>query len=408
MIDLKILHITYSLRGGAGISAYRFHHALLSNGADTRIFSLDHTSILKDYEEAYSLREYISGKQVSTSLANRFFSQIKKLSGIKRIKNSRRHEIVSLNFFNDVYLNRNVVELSESFDVIVLHWVANMLNISTINEISKRRKLFLYLHDSNFNLGIFHYALEKKDATIYARTLDKILRAKKKNSYFNNEAVFLSPSEWLKLETEKTNRKRRVFYLPYSIPAHEMKTPPLGEKTSCPVRKRKNTISFVSQNTNNKRKGIIFLLNALEYLTGSIEVIVVGKAPQNETPVKNKGVHVHYTGELKREELNVVYKNSDLFVLPSLQDNMPNTMIESLVNGCPVISFKVGGMSEVIIDGFNGFLAEEITSQSLGKTIEKGLSFKKEFHRDQISKQAKEKFLPERQFRFFEKILNEV
>ena len=54
----------------------------------------------------------------------------------------------------------------------------------------------------------------------------------------------------------------------------------------------------------------------------------------------------------------MIYSAADVFVIPSLQDNLPNTILESLACSTPVVGFNVGGISEVIDDGENGYLVE--------------------------------------------------
>jgi len=51
-----------------------------------------------------------------------------------------------------------------------------------------------------------------------------------------------------------------------------------------------------------------------------------------------------------------LYNSSDLFFIPSIQDNLPNTVLESLSCGTPVIGFDIGGIPEIVENDFNGFL----------------------------------------------------
>lgn len=75
-------------------------------------------------------------------------------------------------------------------------------------------------------------------------------------------------------------------------------------------------------------------------------------------------------GRINDEKLMaMVYSASDLFVIPSLYDNLPNTMIESLLCGTPVIGFNIGGIPDVVIDQKTGYLCPEISVQSLKKPL---------------------------------------
>ena len=52
----------------------------------------------------------------------------------------------------------------------------------------------------------------------------------------------------------------------------------------------------------------------------------------------------------------MIYSAADLFVAPTLQDNLPNTILEAISCGVPVVAFNVGGVPEIIRDGVEGRL----------------------------------------------------
>jgi glycosyltransferase involved in cell wall biosynthesis len=83
---------------------------------------------------------------------------------------------------------------------------------------------------------------------------------------------------------------------------------------------------------------------------------------------------------------------SNIFVLPSREDNLPNVMLESFACGTPVVSFAEGGMKEHIVDKFNGFLAEEISGRSLAKCIEQAYENRNNFDPILIREYAEEYF----------------
>jgi glycosyltransferase involved in cell wall biosynthesis len=55
--------------------------------------------------------------------------------------------------------------------------------------------------------------------------------------------------------------------------------------------------------------------------------------------------------------LSMVYSAADLYVIPSLQDNQPNTVLEAMACGTPVVGFGVGGISEMVKPQITGLLA---------------------------------------------------
>ncbi|GAG74243.1 unnamed protein product, partial [marine sediment metagenome] len=77
---------------------------------------------------------------------------------------------------------------------------------------------------------------------------------------------------------------------------------------------------------------------------------------------------------------------------PSLEDNLPNTVIESILCGTPVIGFPVGGVSDIIRDGFNGLLCENINVDSLVKAIISFFNDILKFDRSKIREDAKKRY----------------
>jgi glycosyltransferase involved in cell wall biosynthesis len=86
-------------------------------------------------------------------------------------------------------------------------------------------------------------------------------------------------------------------------------------------------------------------------------------------------VPVHYLGQLQDEvALALVYAAVDVSLVPSLMDNLPNTVMESLACGTPVVAFRVGGLPEMITHQENGYLAEPGDAGDLAKGIDWSLS----------------------------------
>lgn len=94
--------------------------------------------------------------------------------------------------------------------------------------------------------------------------------------------------------------------------------------------------------------------------------------------------------------LALVYSAADFLILPSLADNLPNTMLEALCCGLPIIGFPVGGIPEVVGEQFgNGIICDEISVGSLIDAIEKGIKAKPVFDSEQIAKRAAAMFNPQ-------------
>lgn len=77
-----------------------------------------------------------------------------------------------------------------------------------------------------------------------------------------------------------------------------------------------------------------------------------------------------FMGRLNNDkEIVNCYNAADLFVAPSIQDNLPNTVMEALSCGVPTAAFNIGGMSDMIDHKLNGYLADEVSPVKLAEAI---------------------------------------
>ena len=67
--------------------------------------------------------------------------------------------------------------------------------------------------------------------------------------------------------------------------------------------------------------------------------------------------------------LSNIYSAADVFVIPSLQDNLPNTALESMACGTPIVGFEVGGIPDMVQHGKTGLLARPHDAQALENAI---------------------------------------
>src|SRR6202012_4438251 len=136
----------------------------------------------------------------------------------------------------------------------------------------------------------------------------------------------------------------------------------------------KKIILFGAANINDRRKGISYLVDALQLLKkdhpvdAQVEMVIFGK---------NKGFDVNAlpfpVHELNiinsQEEIAEVYSMADVFVTPSIEDNLPNTVMESLASGTPVVAFNTGGIPEMVDHLQNGYLAKFKDADDMAKGL---------------------------------------
>jgi glycosyltransferase involved in cell wall biosynthesis len=123
-------------------------------------------------------------------------------------------------------------------------------------------------------------------------------------------------------------------------------------------------------------KGTQYLLESMELLkqrlgadADKIEVVVFGnRGTENvpEFPFKTS-----FLGTINNDEkLALHYAAADAFLIPSLEDNLPYTVMESLSCGTPVIAFTTGGIPDMVQHQYNGYLATYRSSESFADGME--------------------------------------
>jgi Glycosyltransferase len=122
-----------------------------------------------------------------------------------------------------------------------------------------------------------------------------------------------------------------------------------------------------------------------------IELVVFGSSKPKNAP--DFGFKTHYLGHLGDDvSLVTLYNAVDVVVVPSLQENLSNTIMESLSCGTPVVAFDVGGNRDMIEHMINGYLAKPFDPEDLAKGIEWVLNAP---NYDELCKNAREKVVRE-------------
>lgn len=385
---MKILHINTSDKiGGAAIASYRLHKALLKNGIESKMLVLD--KITDEQEITAIIVNKV--KRTFLSMLMSFFEQKK----FKRYKDRENKIMFSQGRYG---LKISEHPLINEADVIHLHWINNgMLSIKEIEKISQKGKKIVWtLHDMWPFTGGCHYSgdcLEYEKQCSDCKILNfhnrnditmKIFE-KKRKSYEKIDFNIIGCSKWIG-ECAKNSflfKDKKIKIIPNIIEKNIFK--PI-EKNICrnilnlDVKKKYILFGAINSNTD-KRKGHHLLISALEKLKkeelntiSNIEILVFGSSyflESEKVPFK-----INFLGHIYDEiTLSLIYNSADVFVAPSLEDNLPNTVNESLLCGTPVVAFKVGGMTDMINHLENGYLASTNDSKDLSNGILKFLNY---------------------------------
>jgi glycosyltransferase involved in cell wall biosynthesis len=147
----------------------------------------------------------------------------------------------------------------------------------------------------------------------------------------------------------------------------------------------------------NSYKGYDHLASALKQMASGgwadkCELIIFGAS--QPSPKFDPGLKTHYVGFLHDPPtLALYYSAADVYVHPSTIDNLPNTVMEAMACGTPCVAFDIGGISDMIEHGTNGYLARpfEIEDFVAGITM----LLEHDERRDAVSAMARQKVLKE-------------
>jgi glycosyltransferase involved in cell wall biosynthesis len=125
--------------------------------------------------------------------------------------------------------------------------------------------------------------------------------------------------------------------------------------------------------TSDLNKGFKFLSAALHQMASTgwkdkLELLIVGQSAPT-TPV-DVGIPIRFLGVIKDEAvMRQIYSSADVTVLSSLQENLPNSIMESMACGTPVVAFNIGGIPQLVDHNLNGYLAPPFDTSDLARGI---------------------------------------
>jgi len=288
-----------------------------------------------------------------------------------------------LGSFSYPVLGTNVTRLNEvkNADIIYIHWAwKGLLNFRSLKQIARLNKpVIIFMHDMwNITGGCHHsFACEKyktvgcNNCPMFPAEIKNDLafkEFKKKLQLYSkyHNLYFVSPSRWLYSCTKESllTKDKPAFCIPNIINTALYR--PVGKtkaRQSLNIDINEAVIAFGAVSVNSPYKGWAYLQKALELLQEdnsikNISVLIFGSSYSKEIaetiPFKTK-----FMGYLDDEySISLVYNAADVFIVPSLADNLPTTVLESLSCGTPVVGFNIGGIPDMIRHKENGYLAK--------------------------------------------------
>ncbi len=282
--------------------------------------------------------------------------------------------------------------LVQAADVIQLHWINHgFMGMRQLKALFGLKKpVFWHMHDYWAFTGGCHYPgncrqFETGCGQCRALTwpgkndLTAQQHRQKVELFKLNRPTLVGASAWLANEARQSALARYadVAHVPNPIDAsYYRQQADSSLRTKYGIAQNEKVLLFAAMNTADTRKGFRELVDALRLLptvySEPVRLLVAGKTQQ----MSELAYPTIFLGALNTPAMRAAYQAADLFVIPSLEENLPNTILESLSAGTPVAGYAVGGIPEMVMDGVNGFLAKEFTADSLAEAIAKSLSLK--------------------------------
>lgn len=331
--------------------------------------------------------------------------------GIVAVENDTNHVQWLDSIVQRYYINENRTEISNTWfsytpvdsavdlvahcldaDVINLHWIEQFASVQALRDIVKLGKPIVWtLHDTRPFTGGCHYPAGCEGFRADCENCIQLvndphrlpalqLRQKRKELEGANITV-VAPSNWMAEQAASSSlfAGRPVVVIPNSL-ALDVYTPRSKAEAKVELGIASDTLTLMCGAVDNKeqRKGFHLLLEALQICLR--EVWFAEKCTQKKIVIMVVGANGHGFSELDIEvkeigfissdlEMATVYNATDLFALPSLEDNLPNTIMEAMACGTSVVSFRTGGIPDLIQHGESGILVEKGDTGGLARAL---------------------------------------
>lgn len=369
---------TFDISGGAAKAAFRLHNGL----KDININS----QMLVEYKNSND-PSIVSNTNKLEKLLNQMRPTLDNLP----LKFYPEHDYgtFSPQWFPD-FINYKIKHLPSDIipDIINIHWTCGYLKIESIAKF--KQPLVWTLHDMWSFTGGCHYSLGCNRYTESCgncvqleshkeRDLSQWVWKRKAKAWQNLNLTIVTPSHWLaKVAGESSLFKNYpIKVIPNGIDI--LKYKPIDRKIArkwlnLPVDKK--LILSGAAKSSSKRKGIHLFEKALQNLSSykdEVELITFGSLQPSEQNRQQweSNFKCHYMGNLHDDiSLALIYAAADVFVTASIQDNLPNTVMEALASGTPCVAFNIGGIPDMIEHQRNGYLAQPFEVESLAKGID--------------------------------------
>lgn len=384
---LKVVHVsTQDALGGAARAAQRLHTGLLRLGHESSMF------VLRKHGDDPTALTFEPSREPETGVKRR--ERRKNIEEDFAFYEGSRPEIYRIgDSFND---DRNPfgaepLEQLPPCDVVNLHVISGFIDHQAFfSSIPGHTPVVWTLHDMNSFTGGCHYdyGCGKHTESCGAcpqlgsddeEDLSRRSWQRKHEVYSGvdrDRLYVVGASRWL---AEEARRSSLLGDFPVSTIPYSLDTQTFAPRDRTAARSSLNLpqedriVLFLTDSIVTRRKGFALLAEALNGLQDMPNVLLLSlghnPAVLENPPIVESIPHRHLDFLDDDFLLSTIYSAADLFVIPSLQENLPQTTLEAMSCGTPAVGFDVGGIPDLVRPGVTGELATVGDAGSLGNAI---------------------------------------
>lgn len=367
--------------GGAARVAFRLHEEINKLGIDNMLLVNNKRSNSSTVRLASDFHDHL----------NRFERKMMML-GLKykeqrRRRNWAKYPRMQNKILSDIALSllKNALD-KIPFDLIHLHWVGESY-VDFTEFGSVKDPIIWTLHDCFSFTALCSYFEDCDKYKTHCGACPQLGSTKEKDfsykvfdmkrqRYSSLNFVIVTPSRWLaKAASESVLlRKYPVRVIPNGLDTEVFRPKDKMEaKKSLSLQQGKKTILFGGISAmGDPRKGGHLLKEALKLLAETelkdqLELLIFGAEQKNEDNLEFPAKYLGYIPD--EDQLCEAYNAADVMIVPSTYENLPNTILESLSCGTPVVAFNIGGNPDMIDHTINGYLADPYDIADLAEGV---------------------------------------
>ena len=285
----------------------------------------------------------------------------------------------------------------ERFDIVHCHWTSNLVSSKLFNELKKNKiKVVITGHDMNHFTGACHYdagchgfsegctdcyQIQSDNTGLIAASMEE-----KEYVYSSLKPRFIFPCHWMNTEYLSSSIGRLLgsnnskvirncidtdFFSPIELPQINRLRQSYG------FTEDELLIVSGAENNHEIRKGFNYFEQAFKALNRSLFgssfnkkiTFVAFGGGDHKLKSTHPNVNYRHLGILAENQVRDLFQIADLLAFTSIEENFANVILESLMCGCPVLGFKIGGIPDIVSSGTNGMLVDEIDGGNFSSAL---------------------------------------